>query len=238
MKRLAVLAVAAVTLVPLTSGPASGLRADPVRRVRAGLARNWAGYIAHGGPFTSASTTWTEPSIRCGSNENSAVASFAGIDGTSSPTVEQIGTFARCHNGAVSHSAFFEMFPRGAVGIGNAVRAGDSLTETVVGSTAKTFTLSLVNHTANWSFSTQQRLRRAQLSSAEAITEAPSLRGGGVVPLANFGTINYGGTTANGQPIGNFGPEAVTMVASSGAVAASPTALSGGTAFSVVWHHA
>src|SRR5947209_12016580 len=169
MKRLAVPVAVASTLIAWTSGPASGLRADPVKRVRAGLAKNWAGYVAHGGPCTSASTTWTEPSIRCASKENSAVASFAGIDGAGSPTVEQIGTFARCHNGAVSHSAFYEMFPRAAFAVGKPVRAGDSLTATVLGSASKTFTLSLVNRTANWSFSTEQRSRKAQLASAEAI---------------------------------------------------------------------
>jgi hypothetical protein len=237
MKRLAALSAATVTLVTLTSGPASGLRADPVHRVRAGVATNWAGYVAHGGPFTSVSTTWTEPSISCGSTENSAYASFAGIDGSGSSTVEQIGTFARCSKGAVSHSAFFEMFPRAAGAIGKPVRAGDSMTATIVASATKTFTLSLFDHTANWSFSTQQRGRRARLVSAEAISEAPSLRGSGVVALANFGTVNYGGTTANGQAIGNFGPEAVTMVTSAGTVKAAPSALSG-TAFSVFWRHA
>ena len=78
MKRLAVVA-ASVALLTSTPAAASGLRADPVQRVRAGAAKNWAGYVAHGGPFTSASTTWTEPSIRCASGERSALASFAGI---------------------------------------------------------------------------------------------------------------------------------------------------------------
>ena len=237
MKRLAVVA-ASVALLTLTPAAASGLRADPVQRVRAGAAKNWAGYVAHGGPFTSASTTWTEPSIRCASGERSALASFAGIDGAGSTTVEQIGTLANCRNGRVSHIGFFEMFPRSASSISKPVRAGDSLTASVSVSGPKTFTLTLVNRTAGWTFSTQQRSRRAQLASAEAITEAPSLRGSGIVPLANFGTINYGGTTANGQPIGNFGPEAVTMVTSGGTVKAAPTGLSGGTSFSVVWHHA
>jgi hypothetical protein len=165
------------------------------------------------------------------------VASFAGIDGSGSSTVEQIGTIATCKNGSVTHFAFYEMFPRSAFGINRPVRAGDSLTASVAASSSKQFTLSLVNHTAGWSFSTQQRARRAQLASAEAITEAPSMRSSGIVPLANFGTINYGGTTANGQPISNASPEAVTMVTSGGTVKAAPSGLSGGS-FSVVWHHA
>jgi hypothetical protein len=228
---------AAVALVCLTPATAGALRADPVQRVRAGSAKNWAGYVAHGGPFTSTSTTWTEPSINCGSTENSALASFAGLDGAGSSTVEQIGTLATCRKGAVSHFAFFEMFPRAAFSINHPVRAGDSLTATVVATAAKKFTLSLVNHTAGWSFSTQQRSAKAKLASAEAITEAPSMRGTGIVPLSNFGQINYNSTTANGQPISNFNPEAVTMVTSSGAIKASPSSLSGGS-FSVVWHHA
>jgi len=236
MKRLAVL-VASAAVLTLTPAMASGAQAGPVHRLRAGLATNWAGYVAHGGPFSSASTTYAEPSISCGANENSAVASFAGIDGANSPTVEQIGTFATCKNGSIAHQAFFEMFPKAAVGIGKRVRAGDSLTATVLATSTKTFTLSLVNHTEGWTFSTQQRSRKAQRSSAEAITEAPSLRGSGVVNLANFGQINYSGTTANGQPISNFGPEEVTMVTNGGTVKAQPTALSGGS-FSVVWHHA
>jgi hypothetical protein len=129
------------------------------------------------------------------------------------------------------------MFPRSAFSVGKPVRAGDSLTASVVVSATRTFTLTLVNHTAGWTFSTQQRSRKAQLASAEAIAEAPALRGSGIVPLANFGQINYSGTTANGQAISNFNPEAVTMVTNSGGIKAAPTALSGGS-FSVVWHHA
>jgi hypothetical protein len=237
MKRLAVLVAAAATLVTLTPAAASSVEAVPIQRVRAGTAKNWAGYIAHGGPFTSASTSWTEPSIRCAANEKSALASFAGIDGAGSSTVEQIGTLANCRNGRVTHQGFYEMFPRSAFAISKKVRAGDSLTATVVASAPSTFTLTLVNRTAGWTFSTKARSAKAKLASAEAITEAPSLRGSGIVPLANFGQINYSGTTANGQAISAFNPEAVTMVTNSGAIKAAPTGLSGGS-FSVVWHHA
>jgi hypothetical protein len=236
MKRLAVL-VASATLVTLAPAVASSAVAVPVQRVRAGAAKNWAGYIAHGGPFTSASTSWNEPSIRCGSNEKSALASFAGIDGAGSSTVEQVGTLANCRNGRVTHTGFYEMFPKSAFGISKPVRAGDSLTASVVVSAPKTFTLTLVNHTAGWTFSTKARSAKAQQASAEAIAEAPSVRGAGILPLANFGQINYGGTTANGQPLANFGPEAVTMVTNSGAVKAAPSGISGGS-FSIVWHHA
>src|SRR3954469_4822371 len=138
MKRLAVL-MAAATSLTLTPAVVSSAQAGPVQRVRAGVAKNWAGYIAHGGPFTSASTTWTEPSIRCGAKEKSALASFAGIDGAGSSTVEQIGTLANCARGRVTHQGFYEMFPKSAFGISKPVRAGDSLTASVVVTAPKTF---------------------------------------------------------------------------------------------------
>ncbi len=238
MKRLAISVGAAsvLALVAVTPATANGLRADPIRRVRAGNARNWAGYVAHGGPFTSAATSWVEPSITCGSTDDSALAVFAGIDGSGSSTVEQIGTLDICKKGAVQHNAFFEMFPRAAFNIGKPVRAGDSLTASVVNTARRKFTLTLTNHTQGWTFSTIQRSRNAQLASAEAIAEAPTMRRSGIVALANFGTVNFGGTTANGQALGNFNPEAVTMVTAGGATMASPSGISGGS-FSVAWQH-
>ena len=43
-------------------------------------------------------------------------------------------------------------------------------------------------------FTTVQKLNNAKLASAEAIVEAPS--GGGVLPLANFGTTSFAGVEA------------------------------------------
>ena len=241
MKRLAVL-VASAAMITLTPVPASGVlaaparRAGPARRVRLGTTQNWAGYSAHGGPFTSASTTYTEPSITCLPTERSGVASFVGIDGDGSPTVEQIGTLDRCRNGKVSHQAVFEMFPRALQLINKPVRAGDSLTATVVANSPTKFTLTLVNHRRGWTFTTTQSTSNAQRSSAEAITEAPTIRGSGILPLSNFGTMNYSGTTANGQPLANFSPEALTMV-NGDSTKATVSAISGGS-FSVFWRHA
>lgn len=241
MKKLAAL-VGSAALVMLTPAAASGLRADPmrrvhVRRIRFGAARNWAGYVAHGGPFSSVSTSWTEPSVSC-TSPNSASASFAGIDGSGSSTVEQIGTLVLCKNGAIGHFGFYEMFPRAPGIVHNPVSAGDSMTATVTATSSKLFTLTLRDNTAGWSFSTQQRSSKAPRVSAEAITEAPTIRGNGIVSLADFGSYNYGGTMVNGAPIGNFNPEPVTMVTSSGTPKAAPSSLSGGTSFSVMWLHA
>ena len=236
MKKLAVL-VASAALLTFTPAATSAVRADPAQRLRFGVAKNWAGYAAHGGPFTSASTSWREPSIAC-TGARSGVASFAGIDGDGTPTVEQVGTVDLCRSGgAVARHAFYEMFPKGAVFIKKTVRANDAMSASVVANSSSSFTLTLVDTTQNWTFTTNQQASNAQLGSAEAITEAPTARGSGIVPLSNFGTINYSGTTANGQPLGNLGPEAITMVGNGGVIKAAPGGISGGS-FSVTWHHA
>jgi len=236
MKKLALFA-GALALVTFTPAAASGMSADPRHRLRFGVATNWAGYFASGGPFTSVSTTWTEPSISCPAGSHSALASFAGLDGANNGTVEQIGTVSMCGNGRVAHTAFYEMFPRGPNSIGKQVQAGDSLTATVTATTSKLFTLTLVNNSKGWSFSTQQRSSKAQRTSAEAITEAPTRRGSGVVNLANFGTINYSNPTANGLSFAGLGANGVTMESNAGVIKAEPSGLTS-TGFSVMWVHA
>ncbi|HET8805095.1 MAG TPA: G1 family glutamic endopeptidase, partial [Gaiellales bacterium] len=80
-----------------------------------------------------------------------------------------------------------------------------------------------------------QKLKHAKLGSAEVIAEAPS--SGGVLPLANFGSVGFSAATVNGQPIGSFNPDRIDMVSGT-TTKATTSALSGGTAFSVKWNHA
>jgi hypothetical protein len=52
---------------------------------------------------------------------------------------------------------------------------------------------------------------------------------------AVFGTVNFSNATANGSPIGNFGPTKINMVDSSGRLKDRTSALSGGGSFSDTW---
>jgi Peptidase A4 family len=70
-------------------------------------------------------------------------------------------------------------------------------------------------------------------SSAEVITEAPS-SSTGVLPLANFGTVNYAGAEANGTALASLSPTEIIMADSSGLDKDSTSAISGG-AFSNTW---
>jgi hypothetical protein len=210
-----------------------------IAHLRNSASLNWSGFAATGGGYTSVSAGWTQPSVSCTSTD--AYSSFwVGIDGDGSSTVEQTGTAADCIGGGPRYYAWYEMFPKFPTNLGTSsypVAPGDVMTASVTADGKGRFTLTISNATRGWTHTTTQMLKRARLYSAEVIAEAPS-SSGGVLPLANFGTVNFTASMANGSTLGSFGPDAITMVTSGGIVKAQPSSLSGGTAFSVAWKHA
>jgi hypothetical protein len=172
-----------------------------------------------------------------------------GIDGYNSNTVEQTGTDSDCQNGSPTYYAWYEFYPHPSFIINTVtVKPGDTMMAEVVYNGHSSFTLTITDQTTVQSFSTTARLTSAQLSSAEWIAEAPS-SSGGVLPLANFGTVFFGSdytivsstnfATVGGStgPIGSFPPSSrqeITMVDSSNNPIANPSALSAdGTSFSI-----
>jgi hypothetical protein len=113
------------------------------------------------------------------------------------------------------------------------VQAGDQMSASVVSNGDGTFTLTLTDTTQNWTQATNQAVPGAEDASAEVIAEAPSSQT--VLPLADFGTVNFTDATVNGQAIGNDNPIALSLVSNSDAAEATPSALSGGTSFTVTW---
>jgi hypothetical protein len=104
-----------------------------------------------------------------------------------------------------------------------------------VGNGSGTFTLKLSDSTQGWTNTTTARLKSAKLSSAEVIAEAPS-SSGGVLPLADFGAVNFTGATANGVSLDNFPNLDPITMASGSTTKAVPGNMSNGS-FSVVWKH-
>jgi len=205
---------------------------------------NWSGYAVTGasGSVSDAKGSWTVPAIQgtCpGTNQYSSF--WVGIDGFSSGTVEQTGTDSDCQNGAPTYYAWYEFYPHPSFLInGLTVRPGDHMTAEA-SFNGRSFTVTITDTSTGVSFSTSARVRSAQRSSAEWIAEAPS-SSGGILPLADFGTVSYSSCTAtvNGTPgtIGSFGSsvQVITMVSNSGAVKAQPSSLSSsGDSFSVTW---
>lgn len=71
-------------------------------------------------------------------------------------------------------------------------------------------------------------------SSAEVITEAPS-SSSRVLPLADFGTVGYSTSSANGTSLGTQNPVEIIMVDASGSDKDSTSSISSGGAFSNTW---
>jgi hypothetical protein len=196
--------------------------------------QNWAGYAAAGraGTFTSVSASWTEPGVACTAT-NTFASFWVGLDGDGTNTVEQTGTEADCNGGGATYQGWFEMFPAAPVFYDNPVEPGDAMSASVVANGGGGFTLTLTDSTEGWHQVTNQTSDAAQLGSAEVITEAPS--DGTVLPLSNFGTASFTDVTADNTAIGNENPSALTMVSAANVTEATPSALTGGNAFSVTW---
>jgi hypothetical protein len=215
------------------------------------LSLNWAGYAVSAavGSVSDVKGSWKIPKVACSQSATYA-ALWVGIDGFNSNTVEQTGVLAECYHGEVYYFTWYEFYPSNPVYITSSVpvNAGDEIYGEVSYASGL-FTVTLTDQTTGKSFHTSQKDNNAERSSAEWIMEAPS-SGGGILPLADFGTAYYGFdftlialtcyATVNGVTgaIGSFGSSVyeLTMVTSNLIVKAQPSTLSSdGMSFSVKW---
>lgn len=193
---------------------------------------NWSGYAAASGTYNSVSATWVQPAVTCGSG--SQYSSFwVGLDGYSSNSVEQDGTDSDCSNGTPQYYGWYEMYPHPSFSFGSSVSPGDTISASVRFSGTNSYTLTLADETKGWSTSTTKKLSNAARSSAEVIIEAPY--SGGILPLADFGTVNFSNSLVDGSAIGNYSPISIDMVNDSGADKDTVSSLSGGENFSATW---
>ncbi len=227
------LAAGAIVASASTGGAATKLRHDPNHKITNSTSSNWSGYAVTGSRYTSVSASWTQPSVSC---SGTAYSSFwVGLDGDTSSTVEQTGTDADCSGSTPQYYAWYEMYPKYPVNLSYTVLPGDKLSASVTTNGSGAFTLTISDSTQGWTSTTNARLKSAALASAEVIAEAPSSRGG-VLPLANFGSVNFTGSTANGVSMDKLsGLDPITM-ASGSTVKAQPGTMSNGS-FSVAWRH-
>jgi Peptidase A4 family len=232
----AIIAVVAALLAAPGAGAAVVTHGAPNHKISHSTSTNWSGYAVTGGTYQTVTASWVQPSVSC---SGTAYSSFwVGIDGDTSNTVEQTGTEADCNGSTPVYSSWYEMYPKFPVNFPDPVSPNDHFTGTVTTDGRGMFTLTLRNTTKGWTETTSQRLKKARLASAEVIAEAPS-SSGGVLPLANFGTVSFSGSTVNGATLtsSTAGIDPITMVTSSGTVKAQPSSISNGS-FSVTWKHA
>lgn len=243
LRRAVVVILSFITAAVLVSVGSAGANAAsshagmnaPEHRISHSTSTNWSGYAVTGGKYTTVTSTWVQPAVTC---NGTAYSSFwVGIDGDTSGTVEQTGTEADCNGSTPVYSAWYEMYPKFPVNYSNPVVPGDHFTGTVTTDGKGNFTLTLSNTTRGWTQRVNKKLRSAKLASAEVIAEAPS-SSGGVLPLANFGTVSFSGATVNGAALTSSTPgiDPITMQSGS-TVKAQPSSISNGS-FSVTWKHA
>jgi hypothetical protein len=210
---------------------------------------NWSGYAVLGTSFTTAYASWIVPASTCSSGDQYA-AFWVGIDGYTSETVEQTGTDSDCDGKTPSYYAWYEFYPNPSFEISSlTIKPGDHIAASVVYSGTE-FTITITDETTGKSFRKSSTVSGAERSSAEWIAEAPCCTArGGILPLADFGTVLFGDdstgiahtgyaidSTTSGV-IGKFSSiEEITMATSGGTKEAVPSALSSdGSSFSVTW---
>ena len=176
---------------------------------------NWSGYAATGssGQFTGVSSSWTEPTAKCTGFGHQYSAFWVGLDGYSSSTVEQTGSEADCAGRTAEYSAWYEMYPAYPVYFSNRVLPGDNFTGSVAyQASTGDFVITLTDSTHKWTQTVSQAVAGAVRNSAEVIAEAPSSgASGAVLPLTNFGTVNFNGATVNGGQLCQASPVEILM---------------------------
>jgi Peptidase A4 family len=199
---------------------------------------NWSGYADTSETFSSVTGSWTEPTASCTST-TSLAAFWVGIDGYSSDSVEQDGTLIECYRDTAYHYTWWEMYPTNDIQVvGETLKAGDSITASVVRS-GTSYTLKVTDSSrAADSFSTTQTCSGCANSSAEWIAEAPS-GSSGVEPLSDFHSWTLSNatvsTTSGSGVISTYPDDEITMIDSSSNVKAQPGALNSGNSFGVTW---
>jgi hypothetical protein len=198
---------------------------------------NWSGYTSTGGTFSAVSGTWTVPEFK--SDGSFGVdAAWVGIGGVRGRDLIQAGTQQTVSgSGSTQYQAWVEMLPSASRPVPLRVHAGDSVSVSIAEESPDQWSIAFTNSTTGQTYSTTEQYRSSH-SSAEWIEEAPSGGRGGVLPLDNFGTIDFSGASAikDGQTVslGGLNARAITMVGSGNKALAVPSKLTDdGAGFSV-----
>jgi hypothetical protein len=190
---------------------------------------NWSGYAATGGQYTAVSGTWSVPEFNQ-SNSFGVDATWVGIGGVHSRDLIQAGTEQTISgSGSTQYEAWVEMLPRTSRQVSLSVHPGDSVTVSITEQATDNWLIQFTNNTTGQNYQETQQYTSSH-SSAEWVEEAPSAGGrNGILPLANFGTIQFSNATAvkDGQTVSvaQAGGSAITMLGAGNQALAVPSDL-------------
>jgi hypothetical protein len=159
---------------PIIRAHSSGTSASTVPTI----SLNWSGYAATSHKkFNYVHATFVQPAVTCpGKPGPQYTSNWAGLDGYTTGTVEQDGTFAFC--GGKQHTtphyvAWYELFPAASIPVYR-VHPGDTMSATVRYTNGK-FVLTIADLTSGKSVTHTAACSTCQRASAEWIVERPAV---------------------------------------------------------------
>jgi hypothetical protein len=210
--------------LPKQIAPANGIQginSDIKKKKNTDFSSNWSGAVIKTPPtgqtFNAVSATFTVPGpaipVGVASNDSYAASAWVGIDGdTYSNTILQTGIdFSITTEGEMSFDAWYEWFPDYAYDFSLAVSAGDVISLSVSASTSTSGTATVENLTTGLG-ATIDLTSSSKLGgqNAEWIVEDFTVNGA-LVPLANFGTVDFTHCVAS-TASEDLGPESATVI--------------------------
>ena len=229
----------APTTPPAPPAPAPSQSQTPPPQTTTGYtSTNWAGYLALNANFTTVSGSWIVPAATGNGVSTSAESTWVGIGGVTAGDLIQTGTVNIISaSGQISTTAWYEMLPSSSINIPSmTVAQGDSMTASVTEVSNGQWAIYIIDNTTGQSFSITVAYASSH-SSAEWIEEDPSYSSGRQIPFADFhlAVFSNSSAVANGSTVNlsTSTAQPVTMVNRSGQPIAVPSAISGGTSFSV-----
>jgi hypothetical protein len=263
---LAGCATAAFLAAPASARRPSSVRHAAIVRHDMETSSNWAGYAVTPTPggsvisFTNVVGTWVQPAVNCTSGTPSYSAFWVGLGGfdETASSLEQTGTESNCtSSNTPQYDAWYEILPAPPVRLKLAIRPGDTISAAVT-VTGRTLHFRLRNLTRRTVVNKKVTMAAPDLTSAEWIAEAPAACSGSgrcsVLPLANFGSVDFQQAAATGSRHSGLIPDpawSATAISLDGSrsgtpgffpnrggaeASAVPSALSASGSFSVAWH--
>ena len=222
---------------PSTTSPQPPVLPFPGIPDNQNTSHNWSGYAATGGAYTSVTGTWTVPQFSPDGSFG-IDAAWVGIGGVRSRDLIQAGTQQTVSgSGSTQYEAWVEMLPRSSRPVPLRVHAGDSVTVSISEESPDQWSIAFTNNTTGQTYQSTEQYSSSH-SSAEWVEEAPSSGRGALLPLDNFGSIQFssGSAVKDGQTVTVAGANAraITMLGDTNQALAVPSSLSDdGTGFTV-----
>jgi hypothetical protein len=141
------------------------------------ISENWSGYAATSAKkFNYVHSLFVQPKVTCPGKANQWTSNWVGLDGFTTDTVEQDGTYGFCggkNHTTPEYEAWYEMFPAFSANVFK-VKPGDVIDESVKYTGGK-FNLTIGDVNSGKHFTIIKPCASCQRASAEWIIERPAL---------------------------------------------------------------